>query len=89
MSDMRDKQPERKEFDWTRKTTGNYIFRIKIRCLTYSSIKNEDVYVKNPTFLVRAMSFQDASEKAELIAASVREAHDIYLADIRGVMIHE
>jgi len=85
MSDLRDKKTNREVFDLTSKTRGNHTFKVDLWCPVYSGMKNEDVYVKHPSFLLKAMDFDSASEKAQIIAASIREVHDIWQVEVYGV----
>lgn len=85
MTDAREKQPDRAEFDWTRKTSGNHTWRVSLWCPTYNGIKGENVYVANPTILLKAMDFEGACEMAGVIAAAIHEAHDIWQVKITGV----
>ena len=70
MTDMREKQPEKKTFDWTHRTKGNAVYKIRLWCPVYHGIKNEDVYPKKPTYLIRSLDFETATADAYQVFAS-------------------
>lgn len=85
MSGLRDKQPERKEFDFSKTTFGSDTFRARLHVWTYSSIRSEDVYAPHVEVLFRADGIRSALGFSEAIGAVLGEVHDVWATGVDGV----
>lgn len=85
MSDRREKQPQDRTIDFRKESRGNYEFTAKITVSTYHSIKNEDVFSRHVTVLLRADSFSDACGTAQIVSATISLMHDVWQTNITGV----
>lgn len=87
MSDLRDKQPDTREMDFTKDTFGNSKYQARLHVWTYSSIKNESVYSRNVIIRFRADSMRAALGFAESIAATIKAAHDVWETGVDGITV--
>lgn len=85
MSDRREKQPQKRTIDFRNETRGNYEFTAKITVSTYHSIKNEDVFSRDVTVLLRADNFSDACGTAQVVSGTLSLVHDVWQTNIMSV----
>jgi hypothetical protein len=85
MSDLRDPEPPHRTLDMLRKTVGAYKWQVDIDVWPYSGLKNEKVYSRKVTFLLRAESARVAMGLADMLAETIKAAHDVWETRITRV----
>lgn len=85
MTDLREKQPDRREVDLSRDTFGNYAWSAHIEVYPYSSIKNEDVYSRNVILIFRADDSRRAHGFAQSILSILSLVHDVHYTNLRSL----
>lgn len=89
MTDLRDKQPEKRTLDFTHDTKGNIKWVIEIEVWPYSSIKNENVYSRYVTVIVKADNSIDAHRLGDMIRHTISYGHDVWQTNIWSVARHQ
>ena len=85
MTDMREKQPERRTLDFTHETKGHYTWSAEIEVWPYSGLKSETSYSRYVTVIMRAENSIDAHRFADAIRHTISLGHDIWQANIWSV----
>lgn len=85
MTDMREKQPEKRFVDLRQYHTGPESYFATIETWTYHSIKNEDVFSRELTIQYHAADFSRASHFAQSIATVISLSHDVHQCNVRSV----
>ena len=87
MRDARDDEPAIREFDMRDKTYGNSDWRLEIDVWPYSGISNQKSYSSKAVFLVRAENARQSIGLAEMLAETIRGAHDIWQTRVTCVQL--
>lgn len=85
MSDLREQEPAHKTFDMTQKTVGSHVWGVDIDVWPYSGISSEKVYPRKATFIIRAERATHAMGVADMLAETIKAAHDVWEARITRV----
>lgn len=85
--DARDPEPAHRTLDMRKHTSGAYVFEIDMDVWVYSGLRNEKVYSRAVTFIVRASRAEEAMGLAEMLSATIKAAHDVYQTRITRVQL--